>query len=159
MTKGSEIRILNRFFYAQEITMSQAIIITNSDLQRLNKLIVAYEESAESTHDSEYIDTLKIELAKAEIVDSKEIPTDVITMNSRVEIEDLGLKRLLEYTLVFPEEANSTDRKVSILAPLGTALIGYRVGDTIEFNAPAGIRRLRVVKIIYQPEAAGDVIA
>jgi regulator of nucleoside diphosphate kinase len=159
MTKGSEIRILNRFFYAQEITMSQAIIITNSDLQRLNKLIVAYEESAESTHDSEYIDTLKIELAKAEIVDSKEMPTDVITMNSRVEIEDLGLKRLLEYTLVFPEEANSTDRKVSILAPLGTALIGYRVGDTIEFNAPAGIRRIRVVKIIYQPEAAGDVIA
>ena len=139
--------------------MSQAIIITNSDLQRLNKLIVAYEESAESTHDSKYIDTLKIELAKAEIVDSKEMPTDVITMNSRVEIEDLGLKRLLEYTLVFPEEANSTDRKVSILAPLGTALIGYRVGDSIEFNVPAGIRRLRVVKIIYQPEAAGDVIA
>ena len=136
--------------------MVQDIVITSFDLQRLQKQIEAFEESGRFPQDAEYIETLKTELAKATVVDPAQVPNDVITMNSCVQLKDLDTKRQLEYTLVFPEKADSADRKVSILAPLGTALIGYRVGDTIEFKAPAGIRRLRVLGIIYQPEAAGD---
>ncbi len=136
--------------------MVQDIVITSFDLQRLQKQIEAFEESGRFPQDVEYIETLKTELAKATVVDPAQVPDDVITMNSCVQLKDLDTKRQLEYTLVFPEKADSADRKVSILAPLGTALIGYRVGDTIEFKAPAGIRRLRVLGIIYQPEAAGD---
>jgi regulator of nucleoside diphosphate kinase len=136
--------------------MVQDIVITSFDLQRLQKQIETFEESGRFPQDAEYIETLKTELAKATVVDPAQVPDDVITMNSCVQLKDLDTKRQLEYTLVFPEKADSADRKVSILAPLGTALIGYRVGDTIEFKAPAGIRRLRVLGIIYQPEAAGD---
>lgn len=136
--------------------MVQDIVITSFDLQRLQKQIEAFEESGRFPQDAEYIETLKTELAKATVVDPAQVPNDVITMNSCVQLKDLDTKRQLEYTLVFPEKADSADRKVSILAPLGTALIGYRVGDTIEFKAPAGLRRLRVLGIIYQPEAAGD---
>jgi regulator of nucleoside diphosphate kinase len=136
--------------------MVQDIVITSFDLQRLQKQIETFEESGRFPQDAEYIETLKTELAKATVVDPAQVPDDVITMNSCVQLKDLDTKRQLEYTLVFPEKADSADRKVSILAPLGTALIGYRVGDTIEFKAPAGLRRLRVLGIIYQPEAAGD---
>jgi len=136
--------------------MVQDIVITSFDLQRLLKQIEAFEESGRFAQDAEYIETLKTELAKASVVDPAQVPDDVITMNSRVQLKELDTKRQLEYTLVFPEKADSADRKVSVLAPLGTALIGYRVGDTIEFKAPAGRRRLRVLGIIYQPEAAGD---
>jgi len=58
--------------------------------------------------------------------------------------------------LVFPSEADFKLGKISILAPIGTALIGYRAGDTVEWKVPAGIRRLRIDEILYQPEAAGD---
>jgi regulator of nucleoside diphosphate kinase len=136
--------------------MVQNIVITSFDLQRLQRQIGALEESDNFPQDAEYIETLKAELTKAVVVDPAQVPDDVITMNSRVQLKDLDTKRHLEYTLVFPEKADAADRKVSILAPLGTALIGYRVGDTIEFKVPAGIRKLRVLKIVYQPEAAGD---
>ena len=62
----------------------------------------------------------------------------------------------LTYTLVFPADAEAVQNKISVLAPIGTALIGYRVGDVITWNVPGGMRMLRVEKIIYQPEAAGD---
>ena len=136
--------------------MVQDIVITSFDLARLQRQIETLEQSESSSQDLQYIIKLKSELSKAAVVAPEQIPNNVITMNSRVRLEDIDTKRQLEYTLVFPEEANSADRKVSILAPLGTALIGYRVNDTIEFKAPAGLRRLRVIGIIYQPEASGD---
>ena len=136
--------------------MVQNIFVTSFDLQRLHTQIRALEESDNFPQDAEYIETLKAELAKAVVVYPAQVPDDVITMNSRVQLKDLDTKRQLEYTLVFPEKADAAARKVSILAPLGTALIGYRVGDTIEFKVPAGIRKLQVLKIVYQPESAGD---
>ena len=62
----------------------------------------------------------------------------------------------MTYTLVFPTAANISENKLSILAPLGMALIGYRKGDTIKWPVPSGIKKLKVTEIIYQPEAAGD---
>jgi regulator of nucleoside diphosphate kinase len=69
---------------------------------------------------------------------------------------DLDSSKEYEYTLVFPENADSTTGKISILAPVGTAMLGYRVGDVIEWVVPAGKRRLKVEKVLYQPEASGD---
>ncbi len=77
-------------------------------------------------------------------------------MNSKVEILDLDTQETMTYALVFPRDANIDEGRISILAPLGTAILGYRVGDEFEWEMPNGQRRLKIVKIPYQPEAAGD---
>lgn len=132
----------------------RTIYITNFDMLRLEELLnVASEFSA---RDNKHLDELLNELLRAEVVDSKDIPSDVITMNSKVRMKDLDSKEEKVYTLVFPSEANIEENKISILAPIGTAMLGYHIGDTINWNVPAGARRLKVVDILYQPEAAGD---
>ncbi|MCL4835296.1 MAG: nucleoside diphosphate kinase regulator [Caldilineaceae bacterium] len=130
------------------------IHITQFDLERLRKLL----SDAQSTdyRKSEYLERLQIEINRAEVVLSKDIPSDVITMNSTVCIEDLDTKEEEIYTLVFPKNADLSQGKISILAPIGTAMLGYEVGDSFEWEVPAGKRRLRVKKILYQPEASGD---
>ena len=77
-------------------------------------------------------------------------------MNSTVVLTDLDTREEETYTLVYPENADTAQGKVSILAPIGTAMLGYRVGDVFEWEVPAGKRRLKVEKIVYQPEASGD---
>jgi regulator of nucleoside diphosphate kinase len=130
------------------------IVITEFDLERLQRLIEEMEEFP--ARDNRYLDELSEELLRAEVVAPEEIPPQVITMNSRVRLQDLDSKAELEYTLVFPPEANLDQGKISVLAPVGMAMIGYRVGDTISWKVPAGLKRLKVKKILYQPEAAGD---
>jgi len=130
------------------------IVITEFDLERLQRLIEEMEEFP--ARDNRYLDELSEELLRAEVVAPEEIPPQVITMNSRVRLQDLDSKAELEYTLVFPPEANLDQGKISVLAPVGMAMIGYRVGDTISWKVPAGVKRLKVKKILYQPEAAGD---
>ena len=73
-----------------------------------------------------------------------------------VRLKDLVSGEANTYSLVFPTEANFTEGKISILAPIGTAILGYKRGDTIEWPVPAGVRRLKVDEILYQPEAAGN---
>ena len=76
-------------------------------------------------------------------------------MNSRVRLTDVETNEEQIYTVVFPSEANLEDGKISILAPIGTAILGYRVGDTVEWRVPGGVRTLRIEEILYQPEAEG----
>ena len=99
------------------------------------------------------ISGLRSELDRAEIVAPDEVPSDVITMNSRAELVDLDTNERMEFTLVFPPQADIEEGKISILAPLGTAMLGYRVGDEFEWAVPYGYRRLRVTGIEFQPEA------
>lgn len=96
------------------------------------------------------------ELDRAEIVRSSDIPADTVTMHSHVLVRDLDTGRESTYTLVFPSGADIAKGKISILAPIATALLGYREGDEIEWPTPGGRRRLNVVQLLYQPEAAGD---
>jgi regulator of nucleoside diphosphate kinase len=96
------------------------------------------------------------ELDFAEIVAPENIRQDVVTMRSKVKLTDLDTNEESVYTIVFPTEANIADGKISILAPLATALLGHRLGDAVEFKAPSGIKRLRIEGILYQPESAGD---
>jgi regulator of nucleoside diphosphate kinase len=104
--------------------------------------------------DKEYLKKLEAELDRAEIIDPQHIPDDVITMRSKVRLKDLVSGEANTYSLVFPTEANFSEGKISILAPIGTAILGYRRGDTIG-PVPSGVRRLKVDEILYQPEAAG----
>lgn len=106
---------------------------------------------------TEYLDNLDNELSRAVIVTSEKIPADTITMNSKVILVDVDTNEEMNVTLVYPTDANIEEDKISILAPIGTAMIGYRAGDTFVWRVPDGIRKLRVVRVIYQPEAAGDL--
>jgi len=133
---------------------SKPIQITEFDLERLKKLL--FEARYNEYRKSQYLEKLQMEIDRAHVVSPKDIPGDVITMNSTVSLVDLETGEEEVYTLVFPEDADLGQRKISVLAPIGTAMLGYEVGDVFEWDVPAGKRNLRVEKIIYQPEASGD---
>ena len=95
------------------------------------------------------------ELDDAVLVPSDQMPVDFVTLNTRMRVRDLDSNDEESIQLVFPSDANFREGKISILTPVGTALIGYRAGDTVEWRIPSGTRRLRIEEIIYQPEAEG----
>jgi regulator of nucleoside diphosphate kinase len=123
-------------------------------MDRLTELIDGLRLSPKANQAN--LDLLEKELYRAVLVDPPNIPRDVITMNSKVIITDTESGEKTTYTLVFPSAANISENKLSIMAPLGMALLGYRTGDIIEWPVPSGVRKLKVDEIIYQPEAAGD---
>lgn len=131
------------------------IYITTSDYDRLSGLIEISRERNRDA-DREYLNRLEEELGRAELVNPKDIPENVITMRSKVRLKDLKSGKTVMYSLVFPSAANSNDGNISVLAPIGTALLGYRSGDVVESQVPSGLRRLKVKEIVYQPEAAGN---
>ncbi len=131
-----------------------SIHITEPDYQRLNELIKITRER--NGVDKEYLNKLEAELDRAEIVDPKRVPADVVTMRSKVRLKDLVSGEANTYSLVFPQEADFSEGKISILAPIGTAILGYKRGDIIEWPVPSGLRRLKVDDVLYQPEAEGD---
>jgi regulator of nucleoside diphosphate kinase len=136
-------------------TKETTIYITELDRQRLEKLIeLAGERSRVANY--EYLRRLEEELERAETVAPEDVPADVITMRSKVRLRDLDTCEEMVYKLVFPTEANFDEGKISVLAPVGTAMLGYRVGSRIEWDVPSGRRTLKVEEILYQPEAAGD---
>ena len=137
------------------MSVKNKIYITEFDLKRLKGLIKFAQEHWDKNV-LQYLNELEEELDRANIVKPEEIPTDVITMNSTFGLHDLDSGEDFVYTLVFPARADSASGKISILAPLGTAVLGYRVGDIVEWAAPAGRKRLKVKKIVYQPEAKGN---
>jgi regulator of nucleoside diphosphate kinase len=130
------------------------IVITSADHTRL--LTILNSPSYQAGLDKEHLLELRAELEKAVIVEPGQVPADVITMNSKVKVRDMSSGNVNEYTLVYPHMADITKNLISILAPIGTALLGYRTGDVIEWTVPAGKRVLKVESVLYQPEAAGD---
>jgi regulator of nucleoside diphosphate kinase len=137
------------------MSVKDKIYISEFDLKRLKELIKVAEEFGDK-RDVQYLQELDGELDRADLVKPQEIPNDVITMNSTFRLRDLDKGEEAVYTLVFPGEADSAKGKISILAPIGTAVLGYRLGDMIEWEVPAGLKRFKVEEIVYQPEAAGD---
>lgn len=128
--------------------------ITEFDLRRLQQLLEAASHT--NFRGREDLANLNAELAKADIVAPHEVSQHVITMNSTVVLLDLDTGEEETYTLVFPEAADIAAGRISVLAPIGTGMLGYEVGDVFEWAVPAGARRLQVKEILYQPEAAGD---
>lgn len=124
--------------------------VSRFDLERLERLLERMGSRPE-------LDRLRDELERAEVLEPEQMPPDVVTMNSRVRFADVETGEESEISLAFPRQANIEEGRVSILAPIGTALLGLSVGATIGWPVPDGrTRRLRVVAIQYQPEAAGD---
>jgi len=129
------------------------IFITAFDKQRLDELIAVAREFGEHARDD--LDDLAAEMARAKIIEPKKVPAYVVTMNSKVVLHDLDTSEKETYVLVFPTEADVDSGAISVLAPIGTAILGYREGSVVEWPVPSGKRRIRIERILYQPEAAG----
>jgi len=130
------------------------IVLTAIDERRLTQLL----EAKRSQLDPRTSALLDDELARARVVESSEVPPDVVTMNSVVSFEDLDTGERSEITLVYPSATSGAEGRVSILAPVGAALLGLSVGDSIEWPVPGGrARRLKVMAVHYQPEAEGQL--
>jgi regulator of nucleoside diphosphate kinase len=130
------------------------IFVSRQDLMRLQQLISKVRR--ESDMDAEYLDRLEAKLERAELIEARAVPADVVTMNSRVQLRDDESGEVHAYTLVFPEGADPAQDRISVLAPVGAALLGAREHERIAWRIPTGEKRMRVEKILYQPEAAGD---
>lgn len=124
------------------------IVVTEADMERLARLVNAFKHSL--FRDQQQLDLLDKVLSEAEVRPSTRVPKDVIRMSSRVRVFDFEMRTRGLYTLVFPEEANIARGLLSILAPLGIALLGRRRGDVIEAHVPGGSRRLRVEGVRQQ---------
>ena len=134
-------------------TKHPSIQVTRFDKARLTKLLRGLDAAAAGSGE---VEELERELERGIEVDSAEVAPDVITMNSTVRITDLDSGSTHTYTIVFPGEADAEAGRISILSPLGTALLGFRAGDEVTWEMPSGTRRFRVEELVYQPEAAGD---
>jgi len=132
----------------------RTVYITKFDLERLEDLLAVAGEFR--YRDRADLQELEEELDNCKVVESTEVPPDVVTMNSRVRLRDLATQEEMVFTLVFPKDADIAAGKLSVVSPIGTAILGYSTGDTVEWRVPAGMRRIRIEELLYQPEAAGD---
>jgi regulator of nucleoside diphosphate kinase len=130
------------------------IILNKLDFSRIN--ICIYEAKRLSKIGVNEVENLLSELQSAKVVEPHEIPRDVVTMNSIVKVSFLNTNKSIQFQIVYPDQANIREKKISIFSPVATALIGYKVDDEIEWIVPLGKTKLRIDEIIYQPEAAGD---
>lgn len=137
-----------------EMTQERRILVTETDLERLQRVI----EQHGGGRNAELAEMLEQELARAEVTSSQDVPADVVTMNSTViyEDEETGARR--QVTLSYPQDARSDEGRISVIAPIGSALLGLSVGQSIEWPVPGGrTKTLRIVAVPYQPEASGDL--
>ncbi len=134
---------------------SREIYISRYDDKRLKELIAVARRFGHDGGDL-HLNELEAALSRGKMVDLQDVPPDLITMNSKVCLLDTNHKQELIRTLVFPVDARSDSEHVSILEPLGTAMLGYRIGDTFCVNTDTPQVKYLVVDILYQPEAAGD---
>ena len=129
-------------------------VVTEVDFDRLTRLI---DSRRYRSSDAGRVFGLKTELDRRVVVSPDRIPKGAVTMNLRVRVRDLASGVAETYTLVYPDDADIDLNRVSVLAPLGMALLGRSAREVFEFTVPAGTRRMRVERVVYQPEAAGDL--
>lgn len=134
------------------MTQERRIIVTETDLARLQRVLDVHG----SGRNAALAELLEQELARAEVMSARDVPADVVTMNSTVVFVDEETASRREVTLCYPQDARSDEGRISVLAPVGSALLGLSVGQSIEWPFPGGrTRTLRIVAVTYQPEAAG----
>ncbi len=130
------------------------LIINKLDFLRIQKCID--EAKIVKSISAGEADSLMRELNSAKIVEPEKIPSNVVTMHSIVKISFLDTNKQIQFQIVYPREANLKENKISIFSPVATALIGFQVGDEVEWIVPGGLTKIRVDEIVYQPEAEGD---
>jgi regulator of nucleoside diphosphate kinase len=123
---------------------NRQVVVTERDAARLRALVSSYTGSA---RDSEHLDELALEIERALVLEPAQVPPDVVTMHARVRVLDVVTGERREVALVYPSESDIAANRVSVLAPLGTALLGYREGDEVEWQMPGGLRRLRIESV------------
>jgi regulator of nucleoside diphosphate kinase len=134
--------------------LTHDIVLTHFDHHRLHGLLRLFRMRS---HVNPWnLTALELELGRARTVAPDAIPSDVITMNSKVVLRDLAAGERLCLTLVFPDAVAHDAQHVPVLSPLGLALLGCRVGDVLEYSEPGRPQRLLIEKIEYQPEARGN---
>lgn len=130
------------------------IIMNRLDYVRIKKWISDARHSGSLSGPE--AEKLLTELESADIRDADKIPASVVTMNSVVKLTFVNNNKQIQIQLVYPDQANLKENKISIFSPVATALIGYKVGDVVEWIVPSGLTKIKIEEIIYQPEAAGD---
>jgi regulator of nucleoside diphosphate kinase len=140
------------FYPAGANMRKRKICITKQDHARLGELLLVSANQRERSDLAE----LAAELGRATILEEKDIPSSLVTMNSKIVLKDLDTGEKMVFTLVYPDEANIEAGKISVISPIGTAVLGYAAGDEISWNVPAGKRRIKIVEVLFQPEAAGN---
>ena len=128
------------------------ILITEPDMLTLADFLEG--ERRWPMMDRGHLGAFACQLAGAAVVRDEEIPRDVVTVHSRVRVKDLDSGNAATYVLVIPAHASAAAGVISVLSPVGTALLGRRQGDEIEFSRPGDLRRLRIEQVVFQPEAA-----
>ncbi|AQT58787.1 nucleoside diphosphate kinase regulator [Cellvibrio sp. PSBB023] len=124
---------------------TSALVIAKTDYLRLMQLI--------EKNGTDAADALDLEISRAKIVDDTKLPVDVVAMNTKVTFSDLDSAEEKTIQLVYPQDADVTQLKISVLSPVGSALIGLKIGGTIEWPIPSGkVRRLKVIAVEQQPE-------
>lgn len=128
------------------------IYISRDDYSKLRLLVT----TALYSNGNAALQKLREELDRAAVIDPAAFPADVVTMESTVQYEDLGSGEIEEYIITFPDRADIEKKRVSILAPIGTALIGCRVGDIVNWSTPGGVRQLKVRRVTPRPPEAAS---
>ena len=131
---------------------NRPIVVTEIDAARLRALLAV---RARAGRDQDHLHDLAAELERARIAEPEDVSADVITIHTRLQVLDLVSGERRELTLVLPHESDASAGRISVLAPLGTALLGYREGDEVEWLMPGGLRRLRIEYV--RPPAEGRV--
>lgn len=125
--------------------MSGRIILSKTDVARLRKILS--EEARSAIRDLDHLAALGEEIDLAHIVEGSALPADAVTLNAAVSVVDIETGATQEYLLVPPSQADMTARRLSVTAPLGVALLGYRRGDEVTWEMPGGVRRLRIESV------------
>jgi regulator of nucleoside diphosphate kinase len=134
------------------VSTAPKIILSSLDAERLEALLESLPDNAFPAKAA-----LEEELARAEVVPPEQVPPNVVTMNSTVRFRVESSGEEFSLTLVYPKDVDSSGGTISVLAPVGSALLGLSQGDEIEWPKPGGgMMRVRVEEVIYQPERAGQ---
>lgn len=131
----------------------RSLTFTDFDVERIEELLDGARRLP--LRKREELETLAEELGKGRIVASRQVPPDIVTLNSRVRLRDLDSDRAMEVTLVFPAGADLAQGRLSVTSPIGMAILGFAQGDVVEWPVQAGMKKIRIEEILYQPEAAG----
>ena len=132
----------------------RSICITSTDIERLKSLL----DFARPTNEIDLanLERLEEELYRANIVEPEDIPLNVVTINSKVWLREIDSDHEITFILVFPLEANLSEHKISILAPIGSAVIGRQTCDIIKWESPGGIKRAKIRKMLCRSEISGE---
>lgn len=134
----------------------EPILMTPYDHGRLLRLVEQLDGATAVVDPN--LEALEDELARARVIDEADLPPDVVTMNSEVVVVDVDTREELHVRVVFPRAADIERGRISVLAPVGLAVLGSREGDELKWQTPSRIRHFRIERVTYQPEANGDPI-